>query len=94
MVELQIMEENLVKLISQHQSQPLLADSEPADPFQKVHFGKKMRKSHADSHCHPNENEFKPPELFNKDLADCYKKANDISKNPIILEEERRSLEK
>lgn len=49
MSEQQIMETNLAKLLSQHQSLPELCDSEPADPFQKVHFGRKMKKSKAHS---------------------------------------------
>ena len=45
------MEENLAKLISQHQSMPHLCEEEPCDPFQKIHFGKKMRKSKLNA-CH------------------------------------------
>jgi hypothetical protein len=45
MSEMQLMELNLAKLLTQHQSLPDLCDAEPADPFQKATFGKKMRKS-------------------------------------------------
>ena len=39
------MEQNLSKLMNQHQSMPSLCQEEPSDPFQKLQFGKKMRKS-------------------------------------------------
>lgn len=44
MNEIDIMEENLAKL-SEHFSLPTFQVDEPANPFQKRQFGKKMKKS-------------------------------------------------
>lgn len=45
MNDIDIMEQNLARLLNQHLSQPILDTTEPADPFQKRTFGKKLRKS-------------------------------------------------
>ena len=45
MTEIEIMEKNLARILSQHSSMPDLSEGEPANPFQKHLFGKKMRKS-------------------------------------------------
>ena len=50
------MEQNLAQLINQHQSLPQLLQSEPTDPFQKRHFGKKLRKSAVNAPSDPPNN--------------------------------------
>ena len=45
MNDIDIMEQNLARLLSEHLSLPSAESTEPADPFQKRTFGRKMRKS-------------------------------------------------
>jgi hypothetical protein len=45
MNDIDIMEQNLARMLSEHLSHPSLDPTEPTDPFQKRTFGKKLRKS-------------------------------------------------
>lgn len=45
MNDIDIMEQNLARMLNEHLSQPSLDTTEPTDPFQKRTFGKKLRKS-------------------------------------------------
>jgi hypothetical protein len=54
------MEQNLSKLLNQHQSMPQLHQEEPVDPFQKAQFGKRMRKSKIHQRASPSQEEEMP----------------------------------
>lgn len=64
------MEQNLAKLMNEHQSLPEIELNEPVDPFQKKQFGKKMRKS-TTSICdeHPHHSSVKDFSSYNPKTA-------------------------
>ena len=78
------MEQNLAKLINQHSSMPNLCQEEPADPFQKIQFGKKNRKSKIN---------FRPPSSQEDELVTYSTKQRDMSFEQIPMPSQKTRIQ-
>ena len=63
MNDIDIMEQNLARLLSEHLTHSSLDPTEPHDPFQKRTFGRKLRKSALSAHSPPREHPSLPRAL-------------------------------